>query len=175
MGKLIHNESKEFSSENAIDNVLRSIVSGNADICNQGTCLMINGIGVVCRYGIEAMIDQINYVQEIWGINYRKGRRIMHEVFLLNREEVSALGSVEVLKAFVYELGYSYFKKGHQVVYAVYDNGTAGMQIHFFISTVNFNSGYKLVWKTKDLYSRENCFNLILERYMHQAVRFAEK
>ena len=173
MGMLKRVEYGNYSNDDAVKRVLYYIVFGKNTLEEQDICLMYAGIGVANEMGIECMVSEMETVQRIYGINYRKGRRMLHEIFFLNSQDVKELGGIGGVKVLAYALADCYFREGFQVVYGVHNSNVEGIHIHFGVNPVNFDDGRKWIRRKDDIFNRQNQFDQILKVYKDGRPRIA--
>lgn len=166
MGKLIRHTEGNYTNTDAVENVIRYVTRTRVDENSAEECVGIGGRGVSCYWNAEIMIRQFQYIQNVFGIQYRGGRRMYHETFSINILEFYELGANwRVLYQAVLTMSSWYYQRGHQVVFAIHNSNEKGPHIHFAVNTINFCTGRKWHDSMMDLAMRENEFNNILEMY----------
>ena len=129
------------------------------------------GKGVANYDQVDYMIAKLIYVQCVFGIEQRKGRRMYHEVFSLDPHEFIRMGrNVNALWKFADQCAQCYFDAGYQVVYAIHGTNESDLHIHFAVSAINFRSGLKWHDSKTDLDMRAALFNKILGKYQYMFI-----
>lgn len=166
MGLLTRMVKGNYTNEDAVENVVRYVTRTRTCEDRKNECLMCGGKGVAIYQPVEYMIGQIEYVQKVFGIERRRGRRMYHETFSISEEEFARMGrNINVLFSFADRCAQYYFDAGYQVVYAVHGINESNLHIHFAVSTINFVNGTKWHDSMLDLVRRNDVFNEILKNY----------
>lgn len=155
-----------YTNEDAVENV-RHYVTRTRENEERGDDLINYGaVGADYFHSVDNMIQQFRYVQYVYGINSRRGRRMYHEVLNLKDCEFERLGrNPEVLWQVGMECCQVYFQMGHQAVFAVHWEPEKRCHIHFAVNTINFQNGWKWHTTLPEIKQREGIFNEILCRY----------
>lgn len=171
MGVLNRMTNGNYVNEDAVENVIRYITRTRKNENRKNELLMYGGKGVAIYEPVDYMIAQLIYVQCVFGIEQRKGRRMYHEVFSLDPHEFIRMGrNVNTLWKFADQCAQCYFDAGYQVVYAIHGTNESDLHIHFAVSTINFRSGLKWHDSKTDLDLREDLFNKILGKYQYMFI-----
>ena len=130
------------------------------------------GLGVLIN-SPECAINCIKVLQDNENINRRGGRRIIHEFFCMSDDFGIDAGKyiaerlgINMLMQLAYECAEIYYRKGHQVVFAIHYDPGKKYHIHFVINSLSFINGLKF----KEIYSHmseiEYEMNMITAKYM---------
>lgn len=159
---------KNYTNRNAVKFVLDDITRNRANEKYEYQLLGYGALGVNHFLIVEDMIKTFNYVQQAYDIEQRGGRRIYHEVFWFSEEELALMnGDIQQMWNFAYEVSREFFyKRGHQVIFAIHYDFQGKFHVHFAVNTVNYITGLKLQTFKKDIKEREECCNVILEKYL---------
>ena len=112
-------------------------------------------------------MEWMSYVQNLYNINSRKGRRAYHEFYLISDEEFKMLGeNIDSVHYIANECCRLYFSLGFQVAYAIHWENEKRLHIHFVVNTINFRDGRKWHSSMVDLQERQKIFDSILEKYL---------
>lgn len=171
MGILTRMVKGNYTNEDAVENVVRYVTRTRAYEDRKKECLMCGGKGVAVYQPVDFVIRQIEYVQKVFGIERRRGRRMYHETFSISEEEFVRMGrNVHVLYSFADQCAQYYFDAGYQVVYAVHGTSESNLHIHFAVSSINFVNGAKWHDSKVDLLARNEVFNDLMRRYQFMFV-----
>jgi len=166
MGILIRMTKGNYINNDAVENVIHYITRTRANEPDGEALISVGGAGVAYYLGAEAIINQMKYVQNVFGIEQRGGRRMYHEVFQLSFEECQALGADgRVINEIALELLQCYFQKGHQAIFAIHNN-REGVHIHLVVNTISYCTGLKWHDSMEELKERETCFNQTVYNYI---------
>lgn len=166
MGLLNRMVRGNYTNEDAVKNVLYYVTRTRAAEDREDECLMYGGKGVAIYQPVDYMIQQIEYVQKMFGIERRRGRRMYHEVFSIKEEEFIRMGqNMNVFYHFADQCAQYYFDAGYQVVFAIHGTNASNLHIHFAVSTINFINGVKWHDSKQDLRVRNEVFNQLLSRF----------
>lgn len=165
MGNLINIKGK-YSNRDAVDNVIRYITRTRKDEMRRGDLQGYGGAGVGCYACPQTMAARLKAVQKLHGIEYRGGRRILHEVFSITDGEFKEMGcDMASVGRLALELCMEYFNMGFQTVYAVHWERGKGLHIHFAVNAVSYVTGRKINTSWEGNWHREHRFNDILRSY----------
>ncbi len=158
---------KNYCNKNAVKFVIDDILRNRPKETEAYNLLGYGAWGVNYFLSVEDIIATFCYVQRAYDIEYRRGRRIYHEVFWFTPEEVSRLGwNVELMWKFAKEVSYEFFyKNGFQVVFAIHYSLQGKYHIHFAVNTINYHTGMKFNSYKQDRLDREKICNEILKKY----------
>ncbi len=152
-----------YSNAKAVENVIRYITRSRINETRRQDLISYGGLGINCFGRPEEIINQFLYVQHVYNIEARKGRRLYHEVFLLSDEEYCRLcQDMDQVNALAIELCNVYYQMGHQVVYAIHYEENKHLHIHFVFNSINVVTGKKWHEYKHDVARRERLFNEIL-------------
>lgn len=152
-----------YSNKNAVENVIRYVTRSRPNEDRADSLISYGGSGVRCYGTPEEMINQFLYVQYVYNIDRRGGRRLYHEVFNLTDEDFKRLCfDLNQVNIFAQTICNVYYKMGHQVVYAIHYEPEEHLHIHFVVNTINFRTGRKWHEYKASTACREMLFNEIL-------------
>lgn len=155
-----------YSNHDAVENLLRYILRIRKTETRQNDLIMYGGKGVSLNLPPENIIKQFLYVQNLFQIDSRGGKRMYHEVLNLNDEEAKLFGEdMNKLYQFAMICCDLYYMNGYQVVFAVHFETEKRLHIHFAVNAVNYINGQKWHTSFEDRGQREVYFNLLLEKY----------
>lgn len=174
MGNLINIRGR-YSNRNAVDNVIQYITRTRNNEGRLGDLQGCGGAGVGSYAPPQVMISRFKVVQNCYGIEYRGGRRILHEVFSITDREFEDMGcDIALVNRLASELCLEYFNMGFQVVYAVHWDMEKKLHIHFAVNAVSYRTGKKINTFRKENWYRENRFNDILRGYCYPVKPFTD-
>lgn len=152
-----------YQNKDAVENVLRYIMRVRKYEDRANELLAYGGAGVPLYATPELMIQKFLYVQKLFHIDSRKGRRMHHEVLNLRDEEYEKLGSsIQNLYQYALNCCMVYFEQGHQVVFAIHWERCKRLHIHFAVNTINFITGKKWHTSMNEVADRERIFRHLL-------------
>lgn len=165
MGELI-NMKGSYKNNDAVSNVVKYITRTRDNETRYNELMGYGGAGVG-NYSSPAIMEQrFIIVQNHYGINYRKGRRIFHEVFSITDYEFEKIGSdMGLVNQIALEMCMEYFNAGFQVVYAIHWEKSKKLHIHFAVNSISFVTGKKFDTSVKGNRYREQRFNELLMNY----------
>ena len=160
---------RNYTNRQAVKFVIDDITRNRENEKYEYQLLGYGAVGVNHFLPVEDMIATFRYVQEAYNIENRGGRRIYHEVFWFNQDEVMRLNwDVGLMWQFAYEVATEFFyKKGHQVIFAIHYDLNGKYHIHFAVNTINYLTGAKLHTFKTDIKEREVACNVILQKYLN--------
>ncbi len=165
MGKLINIKGK-YKNTDAVSNVIKYVTRTRENEKRSNELVTYGGTGVGNYASPEIMEQRFNIVQNLYGINYRKGRKVLHEVFSITDSEFKKIGSdMGLVKQIALEMCREYFNEGFQAVYAVHWEEEKRLHIHFAVNSVSFVTGKKIDTSINSNDRRGEKFNKIMERY----------
>ena len=165
MGKLI-NMGGRYANADAVDNVIRYVTRTRSDEQRKGELQGYGGLGFFRYDTTETMIARFKAVQNAYGIGYRKGKRMFHEVFSITDREFEGINcDMKLLNQIALELCGEYYRQGFQVVYAIHWDKEKKLHIHFAVNAVSFMTGKKFITSAKGNSERERLFNEKLYHY----------
>lgn len=159
---------KNYTNRNAVKYVIDDITRNRKNEKYEYQLLGYGALGANHFLSVEDMIKTFNYIQQAYDIEQRGGRRIYHEVFWFSEEELILMNwDVQQMWNFAYEVSREFFyKKGHQVIFAIHYDIRGKYHVHFAVNTVNYITGAKLQTFKKDMKEREGGCNVILKKYL---------
>lgn len=163
-GKLISNAGKDkYKTPKSIENVIRYITRTNGD--PRSDLIAWGGVGILKYTGVNSIISQFKFAQQLYGRNNKQNRFIDHEYFSVTKEgeELLAKGNVD-LDDLARELAYDFYDTDQcQVVYGVHapDSSDKHLHFHFGINTFDL-TGHKRRENTSQTKDRETRFNNII-------------
>lgn len=153
----------KYNNKDAVENVLRYIMRIRKYEDRANELLAYGGTGVPLYSTPELMIQQFLYVQKLFRIDSRNGRRMHHEVLNLRDEEYEKLGSsIQNLYQYALNCCMVYFEQGHQVVFAIHWERCKRLHIHFAVNAINFITGKKWHTSMNEVADRERIFRHLL-------------
>ena len=165
MGKLINIEGK-YKNTDAVSKVIKYVTRTRENEKRRNELITYGGIGVGNYASPKIMEQRFNIVQNLYGINYRKGRRVLHEVFSITDNEFGKLGyDMNIMDQIALEMCKEYFNEGFQVVYGIHWEEKKKLQIHFAENSVRYVTGKKIDTSINSNNRREQKFNKIMKRY----------
>ena len=163
MAKLNFLSYGNYMNPDAVSNVLKYILRIRENEKRAHELLDYGGIGVPTYAEPNDYIASFLYVQTIFNINKRKGRRLAHETLNFTQTEESfLLNNRAILHELAYSCANTYFIQGHQVVFAIHYDEAKRLHIHFAINAINYITGYKYHISLNDRLKREVLFNNII-------------
>lgn len=161
---------KNYTNKQAVKFVIDDITRNRENEKYAYQLLGYGALGANQFLSVEDMIATFCYVQQAYDIDSRRGRRMYHEVFWFFPEELLMLNwNVELMWNYAYEIAKEFwYKKGHQVIFAIHYDMQGKYHIHFAVNTINYLTGGKLGTYKKDLAEREAACNVILQKYLYQ-------
>ncbi|MCR5105478.1 MAG: relaxase/mobilization nuclease domain-containing protein [Eubacterium sp.] len=140
------NKSKTYyKNADAIEKVVRYITRTRDNESRRNELIYSGGSGVIIDAPIESIINQLKGVQSFYGIDSRKGRRLMHLVIGFTENDFYQLNNDYALVDLIgRETSAYFFALGFQNVYAVHHDQEKKVHIHICISSVNYITGLKI-------------------------------
>ena len=164
-----------YTNKDAVEKVIRYITRTRYNENKANELIKVGAAGINCLSTINEMIRHIEYVQEIYQIKRRGGRRIVHEVYSFSEQEFRELnndyGYIDMIAR---EISYYYYCMGHQVVYAIHYSQHKKVHIHFAINTINFYTGKKFHSNTHDFQLRKKYFDDVYIKTCYQAKNYGK-
>lgn len=168
--KDVYYRKRNYSNPDAVEKLIRYVTRTRENEYRENDLITYGAVGADYFHSSDAMIQQFEYVQNVYGINYRGGRRMYHEVLNLLDWEAERLDSAsEWLWRVGMECCEVYFKMGHQAVFAVHWDPEKRCHIHFAVNTINFMDGRKWHSSMAEIEQRGMIFNHILHKYQIMA------
>lgn len=169
-GDTTYYKNRNYSNKDAVEKVLRYITRTREGEDREGNLITYGAVGVDYHHSVDNMIQQFRYVQHVFGINRRGGRRMYHEVLNLKDCELERLGrNQEMLWWVGMECCQVYFQMGYQAVFAAHWEPEKRCHIHFAVNSINFQNGLKWHTTLPEIKQREGIFNEILCKYQIMA------
>lgn len=174
-GEMYHNKNynmKNYINKNAVKFVIDDITRNRENEKYRYQLLGYGALGANQFLSVEEMITTFTYVQEAYNIEIRCGRRMYHEVFWFAPEELMELNwDIQRMWDFAYEVSMEcFYKKGHQVIFAIHYDLRGKYHIHFAVNTINYLTGAKFRSYKGDLKEREIICNNILQKYLNLVI-----
>lgn len=171
MGLLIMADKGTYKNINAVGNVIHYITRTRINETRRNELFGFGAMGVTTYMSPEEMIRQFCYVQNLYCINQRGGRRVYHEFYLLDEKEINCFGNnLEYLHRFAMDCCRVYFSLGFQVVYSIHYDYEKKMHIHFCVNTINYRNGKKWHDNKASLEERNKYFIQLGEKYQNMIV-----
>lgn len=165
MGELI-NMRGSYKNKNAVSNVIKYVTRKRENETRSDELIGYGAVGTGNYITPAEMIQRFNVVQKLHGINYRKGRRIFHEVFSITDDEFKQLGyCIDTVNQMAFEMCMEYFNNGFQAIYGIHWEETKKLHIHFAVNSVSFMTGKKFDTSVQGNLYRNQKFNLIMKSY----------
>ena len=153
-----------YGNKDAVSNVIHYITRTRKDETRQDSLISYGGCGVACYGNPDFMVQQMNYVQNVYDIEHRLGRRLYHEIFLISDEDFMRLKfNCGAVHEFAMRCSAFYFSKGFQVVFAIHWQPDKRLHIHFCVNSVSYIDGEKWHTTKQETKEREKLFNRIFE------------
>ena len=169
-GGCIYHKKGNYSNVDVVENVLRYVTRTRENEERANDLINYGAVGANYFHSVDAMVQQFCYIQNVYGINSRRGRRMYHEVLNLTDCEWERLGhDAEMIWWVGMECCQIYYQKGHQAVFAVHWEPEKRCHIHFAVNTINFLNGLKWHTSLAEIEEREMIFNEILCKYQIMA------
>lgn len=165
-GNTIRYKNRNYTNADAVENLIRYVTRTRENESRGRDLIAYGAVGADYSYSIENLIQQFRFVQYIYGINSRGGRRMYHEVFNLKDCEKERLANdPEMLWQVGRECCQAYYYMGHQAVFAIHWEPEKRCHIHFAVNSINFRNGRKWHTTIAEIKQREGDFNEILCKY----------
>lgn len=163
-------QKKNYSNPDAVENLIRYVTRTRENESRGDDLITYGAVGTDYFHSSDVMIQQFEYVQNVYGIKSRLGRRMYHEVLNLKDWEAERLDSAsEWLWRVGMECSEIYYMMGHQAVFAVHWEPEKRCHIHFAVNSINFLDGRKWHSSLPEIKQREAIFNEILRKYQIMA------
>lgn len=160
---------QEFDSYEECEKLIRYITRTRKIENKQGDVIAIGGRGVRLSLGISTAIKEFKQIQGMYESRRRGqyGRHCYHEIYSLNNEFFDRLDS-DNLEELAFQLSQLYWKKGHQVIYAIHepDGNDGHYHIHFAVNAIRFRDGHKWHTTNRDRRMREEMFGDIVRTFI---------
>lgn len=152
-----------YSNRKAVEKLIRYVTRTRRDEGQGHDLLLYDVVGAINVASVDDIIQQFLFVQHVYGIEQRGGKRMYHEVFNLMDEEVDLLGhSIQRLWQLGMGCAQIYFGMGFQVVFAVHWELGKRYHLHFAVNSISFINGRKWHTSLPEIHQREEMFNRIL-------------
>ena len=174
MAKLVMmgNRHGSYTNVDAVENVIKYITRTRAYETREDELICYGGAGIGAYLPPYDIIRQFLYVQELYNIKSRKGRRIYHETLTFTDEEFRSLnGDYKEIISIAEKISHLHFASGHQVLYGIHLSKEKKLHIHFAINTINFITGLKWHSYKGDLQERECIYNDIIKQHYYIYIR----
>ncbi len=138
------NRNTYYQNSDALEKVIRYITRTRENEDRANELLGIGGAGFYLGMTIEEIIKVFKYVQEVFGIDRRQGRRLVHYVYSFTNEEVALLkGHLEVVDYWARQMSMMFYEEGFQSIYAIHSDPEKKLHVHFVINSISFINGMK--------------------------------
>jgi len=165
-------KSNYYTNMDAVEKLIRYVTRTREDETRAESLITYGSAGASYFNTVEDIIQQFQYIQEVYGIKRRGGRRMYHEVFNLLDYEAEWVNYAPEL---FWHLGMDccriYFDMGFQTVFAVHWEEGKHYHIHFAVNSISFMDGRKWHTSLADIKHREFIFNCILYQYQTEAYK----
>ncbi len=166
----VHYRKSNYTNPDAVENLIRYVTRTRENEDRGNDLIAYGAVGTDYFHSADIMIQQFNYVQNIYGINSRGGKRMYHEVLNLKDCEAERLDNApEWLWKVGMECCQIYYQMGHQAVFAIHWEQEKRCHIHFVVNSINFRNGLKWHTSLPEIKHREAIFNEILCKYQIMA------
>lgn len=166
MANLINIHRGNYTNVNAVENVIRYVTRTRINEDRAHELFSFGGAGVSLHLGVEVIISQFLYAQNIY---QKGGRQLLHESFGLKDDDFAEINyDLRILDQIAKECCQIYFSKGFQVIYAVHDPDDDEKHIHFVVNGVSYRNGKKWHSSISEDNARECMFNEFLNKYKCQ-------
>ena len=170
-GNSISYRRTNYTNVDAVENLIRYVTRTREYESRGGDLIAYGAVGTDYLHSVDDMIQPFLYVQHVYGINSRGGRRMYHEVLNLKDVETQRLGNdPNIFFQIGMECCQIYYQMGHQAVFGVHWEQEKRCHIHFAVNTINFINGKKWHTPMPEIKQREAVFNEILYRYHAMAI-----
>ena len=161
-----------YTNKDAVEKVIRYITRTRWCENRQNELIAYGGAGVGIYLNPAEIIRQFLYVQNIYNINNRGGRRIYHEVLSFTDYEFQLLNwDYNSVLMIAQEISKFYYENGHQVLFGIHYSEEKRLHIHFAVNTINYRTGLKWHSSKIDLEQRKLLFNEIIKKYQYIFIR----
>lgn len=92
-GKAVHYKNRNYTNTDAVENLIHYVTRTRENEGRGGDLITYGAAGADYFHSVDGIIQQFRYVQYIYGINSRGGRRMYHEVLNLKDCELERLGN----------------------------------------------------------------------------------
>lgn len=158
---------RNYTNPKAVEYLIRYITRTRYNEGRGGDLVTSGAVGAVNYLSVGDTIRQFLYVQNAYGINSRKGRRMYHEVFNLRSDETNPL---ENYPGHFWEIGMEccqvYYRMGFQSVFALHWEEGGRYHFHFAVNSINYMDGHKWHTSLNEIKQREGVFNQIVEKHL---------
>jgi hypothetical protein len=155
-----------YANLNAVSNVIHYITRTRYRENRMNELLGYGADGVAVNADVDSIINQFLYVQDVFNINKRGGRRMHHEVYnLYDYEARELMFYPENLWLFGKDCCRVYYEMGFQTVFAVHFQQGKHFHIHFAINSISYIDGRKWHTSLEELKIRNQIFDQILMQH----------
>lgn len=159
----IYYKRNNYRNPNAVENLIHYVTRTRGNEDREQDLISYGAAGAGYYLPPNDIIRQFLYVQYVYGINRRGGKRMYHEVFNLYDCEVEELGYDRGQLWLVgMECSQIYFQMGFQAVFAIHWEPDKHYHLHFAVNSINFIDGHKWHTSLPEIKQREEIFNKIL-------------
>lgn len=158
-----HYRHRNYSNPDAVENLIRYVTRTRENEERLQDLISYGAAGSAYYLHPDDIIRQFQYVQNVYGIKRRGGRRMYHEVFNLYDCEFQELGyDREQLWLFGMECCHIYYQMGFQAVFGIHWEPDKHYHIHFAVNSISFVDGHKWHTSLPEIQQRGDLFNKIL-------------
>lgn len=169
----INGRQSYYKNTDAVENVIRYILRERYCETRRPDLISYGGAGIDINASAATIINQFLAIQNLYKIDERGGRRLVHEVYSFSDEEFKMLGENYALVDYVArEISAYFYAQGFQIVYAIHNESGKRVHIHFVMNTINFRTGKKFVSRGEDFKYRLMFFNQIFRKVCGLAIYF---
>lgn len=153
-----------YTNPDAVENVIRYVTRTRLNEQRAKELIAIGGKGIYYNLPVERIISQFLATQEVFNINQRGGRRIVHEIISLSDQDFANL-NYDYRHVYLHAEAICeyYFSLGHQVLFAIHHDPEKKVHIHFVVNSINYTNGKKYHSSKQDLQARKEEFNSIFD------------
>lgn len=155
-----------YTNIDAVENMIHYVTRSRTNEQRAGDLIGYGAVGVGYYLTPDDMIRQFLYVQNIYGIGRRRGKRMHHETFNLCDQDVLDLQlTPEELCEIGRECSQVFYRMGYQVVFAVHWEAEKGFHIHFAVNSISSINGHKFRTNQEEREKRTVIYNQILQNH----------
>jgi len=164
MGRIIKPKGR-YNTRKAVDNTIRYITRSRKNEDRANELKSFGGRGVTPD-DPEKAIMEMKKVQEAYNIEKRKGRRVYHEMYLLDDADFEGMGkNYNNIDLFAYACSGYFYKQGFQVEYAVHESKDNRTHVHFVVNSINGKTGKKFHDFFGGLEARQQLFDEMAKEF----------
>ena len=161
-GEITRRKVDYFKNKNAVENLINYVLRTRKNEMRRADLKAWYAWGASSYSGSEEIINQFQYVQNIYGIEMRSGRKMYHFLYSFSDEERTLIGFRYTLALEIaVKQAERFWNMGFQTVCAVHDEFEKKLHIHFAVNAINYITGNKLHYNFNQLNELEADFNNI--------------